>query len=71
MIHVTRGEVVELDQHRRRHDPHSARVGQELRAGGVIAIGAVEGGPQRTRVDDQRYGSGSKMSSLAKRARLP
>ncbi len=70
-IHAACGELVELDQHRRRHDPHSTRFSEELHAGGVIAIVAVEGGPQRASVHDQRNGSGSKISSLAKRARLP
>ncbi len=38
-------EVVELDQHRRRQDPGSPGIRQQLRARRVICIVAVEGGP--------------------------
>ena len=58
-IALPRGEVVELHQHRRGQDPGLPGVRQQLGARRMICVVAVESGPQRTGVENQRNGSGS------------
>lgn len=52
-------EVVELDEHRRRHDSRIAPSPQQLCAANVVAVVAVEQRDERPGVDYERNGGGS------------
>lgn len=52
-------EVVGLDEDRRGDDASLAGVGEQLGAGVVVAVAAIDGADDDAGVDDQRNGGGS------------